>query len=184
MAKRKKSSKADLDDAGQTYKQMTTYVGAEEMMRKEYSNLRALMNKRIGRAKASGYMENYGYFPKLKDIPNRQALALQLSQARKLYENPITTASGRRAREESTIEALNERGFEGINRKNFKLFKEFMNRMTEKYTVITPDGKKKLYDSDKAVEAFEEISERFTNKTNVSAMMRYFNEWERAGGGL
>lgn len=179
-----KKMKADLDDVQDIFRQMNTYVGAEEMMRKEYTALRALMNKRISRAKAQGYMENYGYFPKLKDIPHRQALALQLSQARKAYEDPLSTASGRRAREESTIEALHERGFEGINRKNFKLFKEFMNRMTDRYTITTPDGKKKLFDSDKAVEAFEEISERFTNKTNVNAMMRYFNEWERAGGAL
>ena len=179
-----KKMKADLDDAQEIFRQMNQYVGAEEMMRKEYTQLRALMNKRIERAKAKGYMENYGYFPKLKDIPHRQALALQLSQARKAYEDPLSTASGRRAREEKTINALQERGFDGINRKNFKLFKEFMNRMTDRYTITTPDGKKKLFDSDKAVEAFEEISERFTNKTNVNAMMRYFNEWERAGGEL
>lgn len=179
-----RKSKIINDDAGEIFRQMRTYVGAEEMLRKEYTALRSLMNKRIERAKAKGYMENYGYFPKLKDIPNRQALSMQLAQARQAYENPLTTASGRRAREESTIEALHERGFEGINRKNFKLFKEFMNRMTERYTITTPDGKKKLFDSDKAVEAFEEISERFTNKTNVSSMMRYFNAWERAGGGL
>lgn len=179
-----KKTKAVNDDAGEIFRQMTTYVGAEEMLRKEYSNLRSLMNKRIERAKARGYMENYGYFPKLKDISNRQALAIELAQARKAYENPLTTASGRRAREEQVIKTLNDRGFDKITQKNFKLFKEFMNRMTERYTMVTPDGKKKLFDSDKAVEAFEEISERFTNKTNVNVMMRYFNEWQSAGGSL
>ena len=180
MAKRK----YDLEDAQDIFRQMNTYVGAEEMLRKEYTALRALMNKRIARAKAQGYMENYGYFPKLKDIPHRQAFAVQLAQARKAYEDPLSTASGRRELEEKVIKTLSDRGFDKITTKNFKLFKEFMNRMTDRYTMTTPDGKKKLFDSDKAVEAFEEISERFTNKTNVSAMMRYFNEWERAGGGL
>lgn len=179
-----KKTKVVSDDAGEIFRQMNTYVGAEKMLRKEYSNLRSLMNKRIERAKAQGYMENYGYFPKLKDITNKKALAIELAQARKAYENPLSTASGRKAREEQVIKTLSDRGFDKITRNNFKLFKEFMNRMTERYTMVTPDGKKKLFDSDKAVEAFEEISERFTNKTNVSAMMRYFNEWERAGGGL
>ena len=177
--------KADIaTDAQEIFRQMNTYSFAEELMRKEYSDLRSLLNKRLSRAKSAGYLENFGYFPKLKNIPNRQALSMQLAQARAFYENPLSTAAGRREREASTIEALHERGFEGINRKNFPLFKKFMERMSERYTMTTPDGKKKLYDSDKAVEAFEEISERFTNKTNTSAMMRYFNEWIEAGGAI
>lgn len=174
----------DTEDAKEIFEQMRVYTGAYEWMRKEYTDLRSLLNKRISRAKASGYMENYGYFPKLKDIPHKQAFSLYLAQARNLYENPLSTASGRKAREAGAIEALQERGFTGINKKNYPLFKKFMKLMSDKYAISTPDGKKKLYDSDKAVEAFEEISERFTSKTNTSAMMRYFNEWQEMGGSI
>lgn len=171
-------------DAQQIYKEMNTYSYADELYRKEYSDMRSLLNKRLKRAKQAGYLENFGYFPKLKDIPNRQAFATQLAQARSFYENPLSTAVGRREREETTVEALHERGFEGVNRSNFRLFRQFMKKMTERYTIDTPNGKKALFDSDKAVEAFEEISERFTGKTNVNSMMRYFNEWLDAGGSV
>ena len=182
MPKTKKSQISQ--DAQEIFRQMCEYNGAEKMMRKEYSNLRALLNKRIDRAQKAGYMENWGKFPTLKNIPHRQALATELAQARALYENPMSTAAGRRSREAGAIEALQERGFTRINQKNYPLFKKFMKQMSDKYAMSTPDGKKKLYDSDKAVEAFEEISERFTNKTNTSAMMRYFNEWQEMGGSI
>lgn len=181
MVKTKKEQRSEAQDI---FKQMNEIPYADELFRKEYSDIRSLLNKRLERAKSAGYLENFGYFPKLKDIPNRQALAMQLSQARAFYENPLSTSAGRRAREESTIEQLHERGFEGINRKNFRQFKTFMNKMKERYTIDTPNGRKALYDSDKAVEAFEEISERFTSKTNTSSMMRYFNEWLDAGGSV
>lgn len=181
MAKTKKEQRSE---AQEIFKQMNEIPYADELFRKEYSDIRSLLNKRLKRAKSAGYLENFGYFPKLKDIPNRQALAMQLSQARAFYENPLSTSAGRRSREESIVETLHEHGFEGINRKNFRQFKTFMNKMKERYTIDTPNGRKSLYDSDKAVEAFEEISERFTSKTNTSSMMRYFNEWLDAGGSV
>lgn len=181
MAKRKSETRSEAQDI---FRQMNEYSYADELFRKEYSDIRSLLNKRLQRAKQAGYLENFGYFPKLKDIPNRQALAMQLAQARAFYENPLSTSAGRKAQEQKTIKALQERGFEGVNRKNFKLFRKFMDKMKERYTMDTPDGKKSLYDSDKAVEVFEQISERFTGKTNTSAMMRYFNEWVSAGGAM
>lgn len=187
MPKQKKSKKGRTgvySDAVEIFDQMNKYVYADELFRKEYTALRSLMNKRIKRAKQAGYLENMGYFPKLKDIPHRQAFAVALAQARQAYENPLTTARGRQAREETAIESLHERGFEGINRKNYKLFQSFMRKMRERYVIDTPDGKKTMFSSDRAVEAFEEISERFTPKTNVSTMMRYFNEWLDAGGAI
>lgn len=182
MPKTKKSQ--ITQDAQEIFRQMRDYTGAYKTMRKEYSDLRALLNKRIERAQKAGYMENWGKFPTLKNIPHRQALAKELAQARALYVNPMSTFAGRRSLEAGAIKALQERGFTGITQKNYPLFKKFMKQMSDKYTMTTPDGKKKLYDSDKAVDAFEEISERFTNKTNTSAMMRYFNEWQEMGGSI
>lgn len=182
--KPKRTKRGISADAFEIFEQMNKYTYADELFRKEYTALRSLMNKRIKRAKQAGYLENMGYFPKLKDIPHRQALAVALAQARQAYENPLTTASGRRAQEEKAIGTLHDRGFEGINRKNYKLFQAFMRKMRERYVIDTPDGKKSMFSSDRAVEAFEEISERFTPKTNVSTMMRYFNQWLDAGGSI
>ena len=176
MAKAIKRNKMS-DNAQEIYRHMNTYEYADELFRKEYTQLRSMLNKRIARAKASGYQQNMGYFPTLKNIPNREAFSKELAQAREYAENPLSTAAGRRERENSAIEALHERGFENINRKNFGKFKEFMNAMQNKYTAETPDGKKKFYDSDKAAEFFDSLEQNTISSNTATDLMDIFVKW-------
>lgn len=178
MAKRgKKITKAQAD-ANKIFDEMRTYEYAEELYRKEYTQLRSLLNKRIKRSKSSGYQENMGFFPKLKDIPNRQAFALELSQARAYYENKLSTSAGRKAVEEKMIATLHEHKFTGVNKENFKKFSEFMGALDEKYTTKTKDGRtKKLYGSDQAAEWFENLDEETLDSATADDLMEMFEEW-------
>lgn len=166
------------DNAQEIFNQIRSYEFAEELFRKEYTQLRAMVNKRIQRAKASGYQTNMGYFPKLKDIPHREAFAKELAQIREYAENPLSTARGRRERESDIVNVLQERGFENINRKNFKQFKNFMKAMENKYKAETPDGKKKFYDSDKPAEFFDSLEFNKQTETKIDDLMDMYETWK------
>lgn len=173
-------------DAQEIYRQMSTYVGAEEMFRKEYSDLRALLNKRIDRSQAAGFQENVEKFSKLSSFKagkgkaatfNRRAFAIELAQARQYYEDPLSTAAGRAELEEKIIAKLHEHKFTEIDKSNFKSFRKFMKAMDDKYIEQTPDGKKKKYDSDKAVEFFESLESSTQKQTSSSELMEMYNIW-------
>lgn len=176
MAKKRDSMS---ESAQEIYRHMNTYEFADGLFRKEYTQLRAMVNKRIQRAKASGYAENMGYFPKLKNIPNRQQFAKELSLLRDYAENPISTAAGRREREEDIINTLHDHGFENINRKNFKQFKDFMKAMEKKYKGETRDGKKKYYDSDKPAEFFDSLEMNKQKESTIDELSDMYEEWKR-----
>ena len=179
---KKKPTKAE-QDASKIFDEMRTYEFAEELYRKEYTKLRSLLNKRIKRSKSMGYQENMGYFPKLKDIPNRQAFALELSQARAYYENKLSTSAGRKAVEEKMIEKLHEHKFTAIDKTNFKPFREFMSALDEKYTIKDASGrKKKLYGSDDAVEWFENLDEETLDSYSPDELVEMFDAWRGVTG--
>lgn len=150
--------------------------------RKEYTRMRDIEVKRIKRAHAKGELLYIDLPPKLSEIQSSADLARAYKHTSKFLESPRATAAGRRDIAERTVESLNEAGYENVNTKNLKQFGDFMDFVRAKYTQNTPDGKKMLVGSDFAAEAFDKIREKFTSKTNKSAMSRAFNRYLRDTG--
>lgn len=150
--------------------------------RKEYARLRKIANQRITRAQNAGDLLDVETFPETRGIDDTGDLAKALVSVRKFLESRESTAAGRRAITRERVEKLEKLGFETVTVDNAKLFSDFMEMWRVKYQLDTSQGRKLTMDSDFAAEIFDKISERFTSRTNKSAMSRYFNDYLRASG--
>ena len=150
--------------------------------RKEYARLRKIANKRITRAQNAGDLLDVEAFPETRGINDTGDLAKALVSVKKFLESRESTAAGRKEITRERVEKLRAMGYETVSVDNAKLFKDFMEMWRIKYQLDTSAGRKLTMDSDFAAEIFDKISERFTNKTNKSAMSRYFNDYLRSTG--
>lgn len=149
----------------------------------DYTELRKIANKRIERAHGDEMLKDIERFPTLKEMSgDKAAFAKTYSQLTKFLSGKRSTERGRREISIKRAEKMTELGYEGVTPDNSRLFDDFMENFRLKYENDTPQGKKLLMDSDYAVEIFDSISERFTEKTNVRAMSRMFNNYLREHG--
>lgn len=97
-------------------------------LRKEYSRMRSIAQKRIGRIEKSAIPFTKGsrpYFSKLVNIVTERAFVREYAALTQFLESKASTAKGRRDTREKTIKTLQERGF-NVNNGNYMKFIEFM----------------------------------------------------------
>lgn len=143
----------------------------EKEVRKEYTRLRDISQKRLKRLAAAGYsntevfQRNVRHYPKLKDIKTKSELAQRLSDLSRFVGSTQSTLKGLKAREQKTLESLRESGYTFVNESNLKDFGDFMEQYrdqlldmdydsgdaAELYRIVEKHG----LDPDKVAEDFE-----------------------------
>lgn len=104
----------------------------EREVRKEYTRLRDISQKRLKRLAAAGYTDtevyqrNYRHYPKLKDIKSKSELAQRLSDLSRFVASSQSTVKGIKEREKKVLETLHENDYDFVNEGNLKDFGEFM----------------------------------------------------------
>lgn len=101
-------------------------------VRKEYTRLRDISQKRLKRLKAAGladtqaYLRNYKHYPKLKDIKSDSELAARLSDLARFITAKGSTVSGQKDIMKKSLSTLHETGYTFVNEGNFRDFGKFM----------------------------------------------------------
>lgn len=101
-------------------------------VRKEYTRLRDISQKRLKRLKAEGlddtqaYLRNYRHYPKLKDIKSDSELAARLSDLARFITAKGSTVSGQKDIMKKSISTLHDTGYTFVNEGNFRDFGKFM----------------------------------------------------------
>lgn len=105
---------------------------AEKELRKAYTYFRDIARKRIQRLEEYGYTKGAQYqrmkalgLPVLKEISNRNQLAMYLQQVAFFVSTESSTVKGIKRIRKQKIEQFKEVGFEGINDKNLEDFLDF-----------------------------------------------------------
>lgn len=131
----------------------------ESELRKEYSRLRKIAQKRLARfvgtewEKSEVFKRNYGKYPVLADIKSPTQFRYELAALARFINAETSSVSGLRHQRAKTIEALRDMGYTFVNRKNYWKFGEFMDYYrTSKLNQI--------YDSEAALTVFQ-MTERF-----------------------
>lgn len=131
----------------------------ESELRKEYSRLRKIAQKRLARfvgtewEKSEVFKRNYGKYPVLADIKSPTQLRYELAALARFINAKTSSVSGLRQQRAKAIEALRDKGYTFVNRKNYWQFGEFMDYYkTSKLNQI--------YDSEAALTVFQ-MTERF-----------------------
>lgn len=119
-----------------------------DAMRKEYTKMRDIAQKRIKRmaqsefSKSKTFQEHQRGFSKLKDIPNLGSFAKAFSELSKFVMAKGSTITGQRQIKEKTIKTWQDQGL-GINNANYDKVIKILEEMRKQ---------KIVYGSDKAVE--------------------------------
>ena len=104
----------------------------EKELRKVYTYFRDIARKRIQRLEAYGYTKTAQYqrmkaigLPILKEIENRNQLAMYLQQTAFFVSTESSTISGIKRIRAQKLEQFQEMGFTGINESNYDDFIDF-----------------------------------------------------------
>lgn len=101
-------------------------------VRKEYTRLRDISQKRLKRLKAAGYddiqayLRNVNHYPKLKDIKSNNELASRLSDLSRFILAKSSTVSGNKKIMYKNLTTLHDTGYNFVNEENFRDFGKFM----------------------------------------------------------
>lgn len=135
-------------------------------VRKEYTRLRDISQKRLKRLKAAGfagtqtYKRNYKHYPVLKKIKTDEELAARLTDLAFFIMNPSSKVRKARARMIKSIDTLHSHGYTWVSQDNYIKFGEFM----ESYRDTMMDM---IYDSGDAVELFSVVEKHNLNPMKV-----------------
>lgn len=104
----------------------------EKELRKVYTYFRDIARKRIQRLEEYGYTKTAQYqrmkaigLPILKEIENRNQLAMYLQQTAFFVSTESSTISGIKRIRKQKLDQFKEMGFEGINESNYDDFMDF-----------------------------------------------------------
>lgn len=116
----------------------------ERALRKEYSRLREIANRRLARLQASEYKETdlakeyaggFAILAEVEDLPR------ELTKLARFVASERTSVTGLKRIDRQTIETLHEHGYTFVNAKNVRQFGAFMEEMRQA-------GLSKLYSSE------------------------------------
>ena len=145
----------------------------ERVVRKEYTRLRDISQKRLKRLAAAGYentdvyQKNVKHYLKLKDIKSKSELAQRLSDLSRFVGSSQSTVSGLKEREKKVLKTLKKSGYKYVNESNLSEFGEFM----EYYRDALYDLE---YDSGDAADLYTVVEK---NKLDPEKVKEDFDFW-------
>lgn len=145
----------------------------EKEVRKEYTRLRDISQKRLKRLAAAGYTDtdvykkNVSHYPKLKDIKTKSELAQRLSDLSRFVASSQSTVKGLKEREQKVLKTLRKSGYKYVNESNLSDFGEFM----EYYRDAMYDLE---YDSGDAADLYTVVEK---NKLDPEKVKEDFDFW-------
>lgn len=148
----------------------------EKEVRKEYTRLRDISQKRLKRLAAAGYtntevyQRNYRHYPKLKDIKSKSELAQRLSDLSRFVGSSQSTLKGIKEREKKVIEKLHEHEFDFVNEGNLRDFGDFMELYRN--NMMDTAG----YDSGDAAELYAVVEKHKLDPEKVAADFEFYLE--------
>jgi len=144
-------------------------------VRKEYTRLRDISQKRLKRLAEAGYTDtevyqrNYNHYPKLKDIKSKSELAQRLSDLSRFVGSSQSTVKGIKERNKKTLEQLEEHGYDFVNESNLRDFGDFMEQYRDQ--LLDMD-----YDSGDAAELYRIVEKHGLDPDKVAEDFEFYLE--------
>lgn len=147
----------------------------DKQVRKEYSRLRSIAQKRLKRmgksewADSRTYEKNVNKYVPLKDLSTPSLVRHRLSELSRFITNKKSSITGQNDIRERTVKTLNERGYHFITEENFKQFTDFMDWARGATLGL-------MFDSKRILEKYDELTDEYTDEDDIRDA---FNEWTR-----
>lgn len=130
----------------------------ERALRKEYTRLRDIAQKRLSRmgeskfSESETYQQNVGQFEKTRDIKSASQLRQSLTQLARFVMAESSTIQGQKAIMSRGIQQWREKGYNFVNEGNWFSFTRFLE--------YVKSNDKNIYSLDAAMEAFQAADEQ------------------------
>ena len=170
-----KRDKASLLYEKETYTPEGAKNLTEKQLHKEYSRLRSIARKRLERFEGTEWTDsqvyklNAGVYKPLKEMTSERELRHLFSDLARFVMAKTSSVSGLEAQRKEAIGTLNDRGYDFVNKENYREFAEFM-----EYARVS--NLNKMYDS-KRIADFYEASEK--KKLQNDELRSAFRSWSR-----
>lgn len=170
MAKRKPAKLAfgSEDVYIPDYSFLTKNLGlTDREIRREYTRLRNIANKRIKALSKSEFTDTRIYqlnkegFPSIKKLTQRMMVSY-LAQLASFVTAKSSSVTGLRELQKQTIETLHEHGYTWVNKSNLKEFGDFMEQMRDKNI-------QKMYSSETIAEVWHAVKKHGVSTDDVRA---------------
>ena len=180
MAKGNAIARASLTHPENWYTPVALHDRTERELRQEYTRLRDIMHKRMvrmGQDQELRATEEYRYLsshlPRLRDMPDRQAVERALADIAWFLRNPeISTVSGVRQRMVRARSMARQTMGE--------IDEQYIGRLGDWFVYCHDRGLDEIYNSDEIVEYFYTVPDRrYLNKQDFIAWTEGQSEWER-----
>ena len=167
-----------------TDEQKAASKAATAAVRKEYTRLRDIAQKRLKRlgsskfAESQTYKMNVSHYPKLRDIKTPEELAYRLSDLSRFIESPLSTVTGQKSQMQKALATLHstvdkdgypKEAYLFVNEDNFIAFTEFMDEWRSQHL----DG---LYDSGEAADAFAVMDKHGISASQIQEDFEFWLE--------
>lgn len=167
-----------------TDEQKAASKAATAAIRKEYTRLRDISQKRLKRmgsskfAESQTYKQNVSHYPKLADIKTPEELAYRLSDLARFIKSPMSTISGQKSQMQKAIDTLHstvdkdgnpKEAYTFINEDNYLAFTEFMDEWRAQHL-------DELYDSGEAADAFAVLDKHEIKADQIQEDFEYWLE--------
>lgn len=140
-------------------------------LREEYTRLRKVANERLRALSKAGfedtktYKYNKGLYDPQSKLSNEE-IASRMPDLARFIEAKTSTVGGMREQQRETIETLNDKGYDFINKSNLAAWGNFMSY---------------LRDTDQSKRFYEELAELDDEEERILAMQDAFEMWMDTG---
>ena len=171
--KRAASLKYEKDWYAPVYLRHLMSTGDEAKVRKEYTRLRDIAQKRLKRLEAAGlaytevYKKNVKHYPKLSQIKSKNELSSRLADLARFIGSERSTVSGFKAIKEKSLKTLHEHGYSFVTKENYEQFAQFM----AEYRYQKLDM---IYDSGEAADTFGVLEK---HHISLDQILHEFEGW-------
>lgn len=149
---------------------------SDKELRKEYSRLRAIGNKRVKRLANSDWThtDTYKYnqegFQTLSQLTNNSEIRHELTRLARFVSSATSSIRGLQKQQKQTIETLQDNGYEFVNKSNIRQFLDFMEHAR------TSNGNRK-YDSYGSATFFKQATEQ--GAKSQKELQDAYKSWKR-----
>ena len=173
MAKKKQSLEQFLAENPFEQYHIEADILTPDEMRKHYSYLRSVANKRLSKFKGTefedsmSYTKNKNKFVPLSKIENERDLRYKLYELNKFIRAESSSVTGLKRIRNRAIETAHEHGMTWLNKSNIKQFGEYMDFLRSKYGA-------KQFDSERAQELFGQSIKRKIDPMGIAEDFQFF----------
>lgn len=150
----------------------------DKQLRKEYSRLRSIARKRLERFEGTEwtdtqvFKQNVGVYKPLKEIKNDRELRHLFSDIANFVTASTGSVSGLEKQRERAVSTLNERGYDFVNKQNFRKFAEFM-----EYARVS--NLNRIYDSKRIADFYEATEKKDMSNEQLRGAFRSWTKKQK-----